>query len=79
MQALILFTLAFSGSSGGEFVQKPVSQWSNADVMAWLEGLGDWAFSGNISLVFLKEVGSLHRVVIATIVYCFDRKLMVLN
>lgn len=47
--------LAFSGSSS-EFVQKPVEQWSNEDVMAWLEGLGDWASNENISRVFLKEV-----------------------
>ncbi len=47
--------LSFSGSSS-EFVQKPVEQWSNSDVMAWLESLGNWASNGNISLVFLKEV-----------------------
>ena len=45
----------FSGNSS-EFVQKPVAQWSNADVMAWLEGLGDWASHENISHVFQKEV-----------------------
>ena len=51
--------LALSGS-GSEFVQKPVVQWSNADVMAWLEGLGDWALNENISRVFLKEVQTVH-------------------
>lgn len=38
-----------------EYVQKPVSEWNNDDVMAWLGGLGDWA-SHNISRIFAKEV-----------------------
>lgn len=49
-----LFTLVSSGGST-EFMHKPVSQWDNADVMAWVEGLGNWA-SHNISRIFLKEV-----------------------
>lgn len=55
-QAVIFSMLVFSG--GNEFVQKPVSQWSNDDVMVWLGGLGDWA-SHNISRTFAKEVFSL--------------------
>ena len=47
--------VAFSEKSS-EYVQKPVVQWSNADVMDWLSGLGDWATDQNISRVFLKEV-----------------------
>lgn len=47
--------MAALGSGSSELVQKPVSKWNNDDVMAWLEGLGDWA-SHNISHVFTKEV-----------------------
>lgn len=54
--------MVYSGSNT-DLVQKPVIQWSNADVMEWLEGLGEWATHHNISQVFLKEVGEIIEVV----------------
>lgn len=54
LTAVILSVATFSGSTG-KFVQRPVMQWTNADVMDWLAGLGDWAADKNISRVFLKE------------------------
>ena len=52
-QVVILSVVIPEGDMG--FIQKPVSEWNNDDVMAWLGGLGDWA-SHNISKVFSKEV-----------------------
>ena len=53
---VILFSMVVISGSNTYLVQKPVMQWTNADVMEWLEGLGEWATHHNISQVFLKEV-----------------------
>lgn len=52
---VVIILVVVSGSNS-DFVQKPVVEWDNADVMDWLTGLGDWASDQNISRVFLKEV-----------------------
>ena len=55
MQVVLASMLAFS-EKANEFVQKPVVEWNNEDVMDWLVGLGDWASDQNITRAFLKEV-----------------------
>lgn len=50
----MVIVLALSGASG-EFMRKPVSRWNNADVMAWVGGLGNWA-TQNVSRKFSDEV-----------------------
>lgn len=46
----------WSGASG-EYMRKPVSHWSNSDVVNWVEGLGQWAQT-NLTQVFINEVYS---------------------
>ena len=56
---MIGFSLVFWTWAGaeGEFMRKPVGQWSQRDVAEWVEGLGSWA-SKNYSDIFLHEVST---------------------
>ena len=45
---------AWSGASG-EYMRKPVAEWSNGDVVEWVRGLGQWT-APNITQLFIKEV-----------------------
>ena len=51
---------AWSGASG-EYMRKPVAEWSNSDVVEWVRGLGQWT-QPNITQLFIKEVfdGLIH-------------------
>ena len=48
----------WSGASG-EYMRKPVTEWSNDDVVNWIEGLGQWTHP-NISQLFVNEVPQFH-------------------
>ena len=37
-------------------MRKPVSKWTNKDVLGWLDGLGKWPKEQNISRIFQSEV-----------------------
>ena len=47
----------WSGASG-EYMRKPVAEWSNNDVVEWVRGLGQWT-QPNITQLFIKEVCTL--------------------
>ena len=44
-------------------MRKPVSHWSNSDVVSWVEGLGQWAQT-NLTQVFVNEVVNKNQVII---------------
>ena len=47
----------WSGADG-EYMRKSVSEWSNDDVVGWVDGLGQWT-KPNITQIFIKEVCEL--------------------
>ena len=43
------------GGMGSSFIRKPVTHWSNPDVLQWLEGLGE-SVQKDAHDIFEKEV-----------------------
>lgn len=42
----------------GQFMRKPVQLWTSTDVLAWIEGLGEWTVP-NITRAFQIQVRCL--------------------